>query len=171
MQSVPIETNIFVGPVPIPIPINIDILSSNNLIEEFKNLSKIKLYNFNKIIGTAYENAEYLKQNGKKGKGLEGEQFKKIQPDNPGFIIKKNDERQDDKESWKILFLNELKDKVENMEENDYNNTDTNNTDTNKRSIMHLIGKYSYYFLKWHYDVPIKLGGSKVRWDYKYIKL
>lgn len=37
--------------------------------------------------------------------------------------------------------------------------------------IIHLIGKYSYYFLKWHYDVPINLGGSKVRWDYKYIKL
>ena len=168
MQTVPIKTTIIGGPVPIPIYTNIDILSSDILIEEFKNLSKIKLYNFNKIIGTAYEKAEYLKSSGNKGKGLQGEQFKKIQPDNPGFIIKKNDdnERQDDKESWKILFLNELKNKVEKI-----NDIDTNNTDTNKRSIMHLIGKYSYYFLKWHYDVPIKLGGSKVRGDYKYIKL
>jgi hypothetical protein len=170
MQTVPTETTKIGGPVPYT---NIDILSSDILIEEFKNLSKIKLYNFNKIIGTAYEKAEYLKSSGNKGKGLQGEQFKKIQPDNPGFIIKDdNDNREDEKKSWKILFLNDLENTVNNMKENDdTNNNDTNNTDHNKRSIMHLIGKYSYYFLKWHYDVPIKLGGSKVRWDYKYIKL
>ena len=116
MQSVPIKTNIIGGPVPIPIPINIDILSSKYLIEEFKNLSKIKLYNFNKIIGTAYEKADYLKGKGH-GQGLQGEQFKEKQPDNPGFIIKNDDdERQDDTKSWKILFLDELNDKVKKMD-------------------------------------------------------
>ena len=108
-------TNIIGGPVPIPIYTDVDILSSNILIEEFKNLSKIKLYNFNKIIGTAYEKAEYLKSSGNKGKGLEGELFKATQPENPGFIIKDDkDNRQDNTKSWKILFLNDLEDKVNN---------------------------------------------------------
>ena len=162
------QTTIMAGPFPIPINTNVDILSSKYLIEEFKNLSKIKLYNYNKIIGTAYEKAEYLKGKGH-GQGLQGEQFKKKQPDNPGLNIKDFNNNKSDSESWKILFLNDLEYIVKKM--NNKKGTSNATIKRYKKMIIHLIGKYSYYFLKWHYDVPIKLGGSKVRWDYKYIKL
>ena len=174
MPTKSINTTTIIGaPVPIPIYTDVDILSSNILIEEFKNLSKIKLYNFNKIIGTAYEKAQYLKPNGEIGKGLEGELFKESQPENPGFIIKDyKNISQDNTKSWKILFLNDLEDKVNNKMKKKKNNAIIPNItiERYKKMIIHLIGKYSYYFLKWHYDFTFDVQ-IYFRSDYQFIKL
>ena len=116
---------------------------SKILINNLKNLKKMKLHNFNKIIGIAWEKAEYLKGKGR-GQGLKGEMFKEKQSKNPGFIIKNKDETN----SWKILFLNELESIVSDKEvrKNIVSDKEV------RKNIKHLIGKYSYYFLKWHYD-------------------
>ena len=116
---------------------------SKILINNLKNLKKMKLHNFNKIIGIAWEKAEYLKGKGR-GQGLKGEMFKEKQSKNPGFIIKNKDETN----SWKILFLNELESIVSDKEvrKNIVSDKEV------RKNIKHLIGKYSYYFLKWGYD-------------------